>query len=271
MSAQATAPVTRLRTAFISDVHLGSKECQAAALLEFLESAHLDTLVLVGDIIDLWSLRKKIFWPQAHTDVIRAILGKAKRGTRVIYIPGNHDEEFRELDGAVFGNLEIHREHVHQTADGRKLLVLHGDEFDGAVRCSRWLELLGNATYGFALWLNRGCNLARRLFGLPYWSLASYLKHKIGNAVKYIDRFEHAAAHAAQRRGMDGVVCGHIHRAAIASIAGVLYCNDGDWVENCSLLVEDLNGRLALWNWTERRAVLQPIDATLPERLGQAA
>jgi len=271
MSAQAIAPATRLRTAFISDVHLGARECRADLLLEFLDSVQLDTLVVAGDLIDLWSLRKKVFWPPAHGEVIRAILAKAKRGTRVVYIPGNHDAEFRELAGAVFGNLEIHREHVHVTADGRKLLVLHGDEFDGLVRCSRWLEWLGNAAYDFVLWLNRGFNFTRRLFGFPYWSLASWLKQRIGNAVEYIGRFEHAAAHAAQRRGMDGVICGHIHRARMTTLEGVLYCNDGDWVENCTTLVEDLNGRLTVWNWAERHAALTAVTAEVPARVGQAA
>jgi len=271
MHASARVPLTRLRTAFISDVHLGTKDCRAELLLEFLESVQLETLVLVGDIFDIWSMRKKVYWPQIHNDVVRAILGKAKRGTRVIYVPGNHDEVFRELDGTVFGNLEIHREHIHVTAEGRRLLVLHGDEFDGAVRCSRWLEWLGNRAYDFVLWLNHGFNSLRRLMGFPYWSLASYLKHKIANAVEYIGRFEQAAAHAARRRDVDGVICGHIHRAALREIDGVLYCNDGDWVESCSTLVEDLNGRLALWNWMERRAVAAPVAEVEPAGVGEAA
>jgi len=271
MPAPASAPATRLRTAFISDVHLGAKECRADLLLEFLDRVQLDSLVLAGDIIDLWSLRKKVFWPQAHNDVIRAILSKAKRGTRVIYVPGNHDQEFRELDGAVFGNLEIHREFVHVTADGRKLLVLHGDEFDGAVQYSRALTWLGSEMYDFALWVNRGFNAVRRLFGFPYWSLATWLKHKVGNAMEYIGRFEQAVAHAARRRGVDGVVCGHIHRAAMTTHDGLLYCNDGDWVESCSTLVEDLNGRLALWNWVERREELSPQLAAVSPHVEQAA
>jgi UDP-2,3-diacylglucosamine pyrophosphatase LpxH len=253
MSNVAASPVIRLRTVFVSDVHLGSKGCRADLLLEFLKSVHADTLVLVGDIIDVWSLRKTFFWPQAHNNVIRTILGMAKHGTRVIYVPGNHDEVFRELDGSVFGNLEIRNELIHETADGRRLLVLHGDEFDSVVKCSPWLAKLGSWVYEVVLRMNRYFNLIRRTFGFPYWSLASYLKHKVKNAVQYISNFEQAVAYAARKRGVHGVVCGHIHRAEITEVEGLLYCNDGDWVESCSTLVEDFNGRLMLWNWVEQR------------------
>ncbi|HET9472393.1 MAG TPA: UDP-2,3-diacylglucosamine diphosphatase [Steroidobacteraceae bacterium] len=246
------APV-RLRTAFVSDVHLGTKGCRADLLLDFLRSVHVDTLFLVGDIVDVWSLRKTLYWPQAHNNVIRAVLGMARHGTRVIYVPGNHDEVFRELAGSVFGNLQIQRESVHRTADGRTLLVLHGDEFDGVVQCSPWLAKLGASVYELTLRMNRYVNLVRRLFGFPYWSLASYLKHKVKNAVQYIGNFEQAVAYAARKRGVDGVVCGHIHRAEMTELDGLLYCNDGDWVESCTALVEDMNGRLALWNWVEQR------------------
>ena len=253
MSAPATSFSIRLRTAFISDVHLGTRGCRADLLLEFLKSVHLDTLVLVGDIVDVWSLRRSLFWPQAHNNVIRAILGMARHGTRVIYVPGNHDEVFRELDGSVFGNLEIRREFIHATADGRRLLVLHGDEFDAVVQCGPWLARLGSRAYDLTLRMNRYVNVVRRTLGFPDWSLAAYLKHKVKNAVQYIGNFERAVAHAARKRGVDGVVCGHIHRAEIATLEGLLYCNDGDWVESCTTLVEDFNGRLALWNWTEQR------------------
>lgn len=271
MSAPAASNPIRLRTAFVSDVHLGTRGCRADLLLEFLKSVHVDTLVLVGDIIDLWSLRRSVFWPQEHNNVIRTLLGKAKHGTRVIYVPGNHDEVFRELVGSVFGNLEVQREYVHQTADGRRLLVLHGDEFDGVVKCSRWLALLGVCVYDVLLRLNRYLNLLRRALGFPYWSLASYLKHKSRNAVEHIRKFEQAAAFAARRRGMDGVVCGHIHRAAMTTLDGVLYCNDGDWVDNCTSLVEDLNGRLTLWRWAEQRERLRSMSAPSTEAIGRAA
>jgi len=243
----------RLRAVFISDVHLGSRGCRADLLLEFLKSIDVDYLFLVGDIVDLWSLRKNFFWPQEHNDVLRTILGKAKDGTRVIYIPGNHDADLREFCGSVFGKLEIHREFVHSTRDGRRLLVMHGDEFDAVVKCSPWLARLGSSAYDFTLRLNRWFNAARRLFGYPYWSLASYLKSRVSNAVQYISSFENAAAHAARRRGVDGVVCGHIHRPQVSDIDGIAYCNDGDWVESCSALVEDMNGSLALWSWPQMR------------------
>jgi UDP-2,3-diacylglucosamine pyrophosphatase LpxH len=247
------APSLRLRSAFISDIHLGARGCRADLLLEFLKSVHVDTLYLLGDVVDVWSLQRNVFWPQAHNDVVRALLGKAKHGTRVIFVPGNHDEVFRELAGSVFGNLEIHREYVHETADGRRFLVLHGDEFDGVVKCSRWLAQLGTWVYDALLWTNRHVNAARRSLGFPHWSLVSYLKQMSRNAVRYIANFEEAVAYAAYRRGVDGVVCGHIHRPALTKLNGVLYCNDGDWIESCSALVEDLNGRLSLWNWVEQR------------------
>jgi UDP-2,3-diacylglucosamine pyrophosphatase LpxH len=244
---------TKLRTVFVSDVHLGSRGCRADLLLEFLKSVEVEYLFLVGDIVDLWAMRKSFFWPQEHNNVLRIILSKAKKGTRVIYIPGNHDEDLREFCGTVFGNLEIHREFVHRMSDGRQLLVMHGDEFDTVVKCSPWLAKFGSSAYDFTLGLNRYFNSLRRLFGYPYWSLANYLKHKVKNAVQYISSFERAVAHEARKRGVDGVVCGHIHRAEITDIDGVMYCNDGDWVESCSALVEDMNGRLALWSWPEMR------------------
>jgi UDP-2,3-diacylglucosamine pyrophosphatase LpxH len=251
------SPKLRLRTVFISDIHLGSRGCRADLLLEFLKSVEVDYLFLVGDIVDLWAMRKNFYWPQEHNNVLRVVLGKAKNGTRVIYVPGNHDEDLREFCGSVFGNLEIHREYVHRMHDGRQLLVMHGDEFDTVVKCSPWLAKLGSSVYDFLLGLNTHVNAIRRWFKLPYWSLASYLKHKAKSAVQYIASFEQAVAHAARKRGVDGVVCGHIHRAEISDIDGVQYCNDGDWVESCTALVEDMNGRLALWSWPEMRGQMR--------------
>ena len=244
----------RLRAVFVSDVHLGSRGCRADLLLEFLKSVDVEYLFLVGDIVDLWSLRKNFYWPQEHNNVLRTILGKAKGGTRVIYIPGNHDADLRDFCGSVFGNLEIHGEFVHETRDGRRLLVMHGDEFDALVKCSPWLARLGSSAYDLTLHLNRYFNAVRRVLGFPYWSLASYLKSRVKNAVQYISSFENAAAHAARQRGVDGVVCGHIHRPEISDINGIVYCNDGDWVESCSALVEDMNGSLSLWSWPQMRA-----------------
>jgi len=253
-SAQRTT--LRTRSIFISDVHLGFKGCQAQYLLDFLRRVECDTVYLVGDIIDLWALSRSFYWPQAHNDVIRTILGKAKHGTRVVYVPGNHDRIFRDHDGLVMGNVEIQREAVHQTADGRRFLVLHGDEFDSIVRASPWLESLGSHAYSMALTANRYVNAIRQRFGYPYWSLAAFMKHKVKNAVQYITGFEKALAAAARERGLDGVICGHIHRAEITEIDGMTYCNDGDWVESCTALVEDFSGRLSLLRWTESQAVL---------------
>ena len=207
-----------------------------------------------------------------HNNVIRTILGKAKHGTRVIYIPGNHDSVFRDYDGMVFGNVEIRREAVHETADGRRFLVLHGDEFDSVIKASPLLEALGNRAYAFILRLNRYVNFFRRRFGFPYWSIAAYLKHKVKNAVKYIANFERALADEAKRRGLDGMICGHIHRAEITDIDGVLYCNDGDWVESCTTLTEDFDGRLALLRWTEQqgsRRAHRRTPRALPHRTGR--
>jgi UDP-2,3-diacylglucosamine pyrophosphatase LpxH len=260
----------RLRSVFISDIHLGFKGCSAELLLDFLHHVEMDTLFLVGDIIDVWSMKKSMFWPQAHNNVVRTILGKAKRGTKVIFVPGNHDEVFREFDGAVFGNLEIHREYVHTGAGGLRMLVLHGDEFDSVVKCSPWLARLGSDIYDVLLAVNPLINWFRRQFDLPHWSLAAYLKNKTKTAVQYIGSFEEAVAAAARKRNVDAVVCGHIHRAEIRDIGGVLYCNDGDWVESCSSLVEDMNGHLRLIDWPRLRAQQAAVPVRVPV-VGQAA
>ena len=256
METTAPRPTIRLRTVFLSDTHLGFKGCRAEFLLDFLRRVECEQIYLVGDIIDVWSLTRAFYWPQAHNDVIRTILGKAKHGTHVVYVPGNHDRPFRDHDGLVLGNVEIRRQAVHCTADGRWLLVLHGDEFDSIVRASPLLESVGNQAYSLALTLNRWLNTLRRALGYPYWSLSTFLKDRVKNAVKYIANFERAIAAEARRRGLDGVVCGHIHRAEIRDIDGITYCNDGDWVESCTALVEDFQGRLSLLRWTEHAEVL---------------
>lgn len=256
MQTPAPRPTIRLRTVFLSDTHLGFKGCRAEFLLDFLRRVECEQLYLVGDIIDVWSLTRSFYWPQAHNDVIRTILGKAKHGTQVVYVPGNHDRPFRDHDGLVLGNVEIRRQAVHCTADGRWLLVLHGDEFDSIVRASPLLESVGSQAYAIALTLNRWLNTLRRALGYPYWSLSAFLKDRVKNAVKYIANFERAIAAEARRRGLDGVVCGHIHRAEIRDIDGITYCNDGDWVESCTALVEDFQGRLSLLRWTEQAEVL---------------
>jgi UDP-2,3-diacylglucosamine pyrophosphatase LpxH len=237
----------RLRSIFLSDVHLGSRDCRARELLDFLSGVETDYLFLVGDIVDFWSLRRSFHWPQEHNDVLRMVLAKAREGTQVIYVPGNHDEDIREFCGSQFGNLKIRRKYVHSTADGRELLVMHGDEFDTAVKCSRWLARFGATAYELMMRINRGVNLCRRAFGMPYWSLATYVKQRLGNAVRYVAAFETAAAQAARSRKLDGIICGHIHRPGVREIEGILYCNDGDWVESCTALVESMSGQLSLW------------------------
>ena len=241
----------RLRSVWISDIHLGFRGCSADFLLDFLHKVECDYLYLVGDIIDVWEMKKRMFWPQAHNNVIRTVLGKAKHNTKVIYVPGNHDEVLRDFDGAVFGNVEIHNEVIHTTADDRKLLILHGDQFDSVVKISPLLAKVGSRLYEYLLWANRYVNMVRRKLGFSYWSLAAFLKHKVKNAVQYISNFEEAVAHEAARQGVDGVVCGHIHRAEITRIHDIDYYNCGDWVESCTALVEHPNGQMEILNWAE--------------------
>lgn len=242
----------RLRTVFISDTHLGTAGCNADLLLDFLRSVKPETLYLVGDIIDGWRLKKGWYWPPRHNDVVRRILKMAKQGTRVIYVPGNHDEALRDFVGLNFGGVAVVAEAIHTTADGRKLLVLHGDEFDGVVLYARWLAFLGDHAYSLLLRLNIAFNAVRRRLGLPYWSLSAHLKRRVKNAVEFVCRFEEAVAHAARERGADGVVCGHIHTAEIRDMLGITYMNDGDWVESCTALVEHADGGMEIWDWAER-------------------
>ncbi len=238
----------RVRAAFISDLHLGTRECQAEEIAAFLQQVEMDTLYLVGDVVDLWSMRRGIYWPAAHHEVLRLIVGKVRAGTRVVYVPGNHDELARLLTGSVLAGVEVHEECVHVTRDGRRMLVMHGDAFDTAVRFSPALKLIGSALYSLILLANRPVNALRMVAGLPRWSLVSWLKARVGNAMTYVQRFEQAAAAAAAARKVDGIVCGHIHRPHVAQMDGVLYCNDGDWVEHCTALVEDRNGVLSIWD-----------------------
>ena len=239
----------RYRAVFISDLHLGTAGCQAVALLDFLRHHPSQTLYLVGDIIDGWQLRRKWFWPQAHNDVVQKLLRRARKGCRVVFVPGNHDEFARQFDGHHFGGIEVHKEAVHTTLDGRHLWVVHGDHFDGVIQYAKWLAYVGDHLYEFILKVNRHFNSLRARMGLPYWSLSQYLKHKVKTAVNYVSDFEGAVAAEARSRGYQGVVCGHIHRPEMRHIDGTLYCNDGDWVESLSALVEHLDGRLELVHW----------------------
>lgn len=241
------------RAVWISDIHLGTPGCKAELLLDFLKSIECETLYLVGDIVDGWQLKKGWYWPARHNDVIRRWLKMAKHGTRVIYVPGNHDELFRDYVGLNFGGIELAHQCIHVTADGRSLLVLHGDEFDGVVLCAKWLALLGDQAYTLLLKLNGIINRVRRMLGKPYWSLSALLKRRIKNAVEFISNFEQAVAHAAYEQGVDGVICGHIHTAEVRQIGTVTYYNDGDWVESCTALVEHTNGRMEIIDWAARK------------------
>jgi UDP-2,3-diacylglucosamine pyrophosphatase LpxH len=241
----------RFRAIWISDVHLGTTGCQAQRLLEFLRATESETLYLVGDIIDGWQLKRRWYWEQAHNDVVQTVLKKAKKGTKVIFVPGNHDEAIRQFIDLDFGGIRVRDELVHTTAQGKRMLVLHGDRFDGVIACAKWLAYVGDNLYTMILKWNQWLNSARARAGLPYWSLSQYLKLKVKNAVSYITSFENALAAEARRRGLDGVICGHIHKPEIRDIDGIRYCNDGDWVESLSALVEEPSGELRLVSWQE--------------------
>ena len=244
----------RYRAIWISDVHLGTRGCNAGMLIDFLDHVDSDMLYLVGDMIDGWRLKKRFYWPPLHNDVVRRLLKRAKRGTRVVYIPGNHDEVFRQFAGMDFGGIAIRRKAIHETADCRRLLILHGDEFDAITLAHRWLAHVGDTAYTALLIANRAVNGARRRLGLPYWSLSKHAKAKVKNAVAFISHFEEVVARAAGSRGVDGVVCGHIHTAEMRQIAGLAYYNDGDWVESCTALVEHRDGRMELLHWADEIA-----------------
>ncbi len=248
-AAEQTHEAPRYRAIFISDLHIGTPGFQADALLDFLKHHPCQVLYLVGDIVDGWQLRRRWFWPQSHNDVVQKLLRRARKGCRVIYVPGNHDEFARAFVGHAFGGVEVQEEAVHVTATGQRLWVVHGDLFDGVIQCAKWLAHVGDWLYEFTLKLNRHLNRLRARLGLEYWSLSAYLKHKVKKAVNFISDFEVAVAHEARRRGFDGVVCGHIHHAEIRTVEGVLYCNDGDWVESRTALVEHMDGRLEIVHW----------------------
>ncbi|PYJ39371.1 MAG: UDP-2,3-diacylglucosamine hydrolase [Verrucomicrobia bacterium] len=238
----------RYRSAWISDAHLGTRGCNAAALLDFLRENDFDTLYIVGDLIDIWSLRRGIYWPQQHNDVIQKILRKARKGTHVIYIPGNHDELVSDFCGT-YGNIEIKQTAIHVTASGERILIIHGHELDAVVQNVKWLAFAGDVGYQFLLSLNPLINFVRRRFGLGYWSLSAYAKRRVKDAVSFIGKFEAAVAHYAKRYRVDAVLCGHIHSAAIREFGNVTYYNCGDWVESCTALVEGEDGILSMINY----------------------
>jgi UDP-2,3-diacylglucosamine pyrophosphatase LpxH len=251
------------RTLFLSDIHLGLRQARVRELNEFLSGVEAERIVLVGDIVDALSLARRAFWTAEHTQVVRTLLARQRAGARLIYIPGNHDASLAMLAQMLRGQFEVHREWVHRTARGERLLVLHGDQFDGALPCPRWLARLGDVLHGTMVQLNHTINNVRRALGRPYWPLAECLKLSIGSSLRYIEQFELFAARHAQRRGYDGVVCGHIHRANLRRIAGTLYGNTGDWVESCSALIESKHGTLELLRWPHSRPPLRRSAAAL--------
>lgn len=236
----------QVRAIWVSDVHLGTKASKAAALSEFLAGYRAESLYLVGDIVDGWALRKSWYWDAAHNDVVRLLLKAAREGTQVRLLCGNHDEFLRDWIGQNFGGIQIQEEAEHRTADGRRLLILHGDRFDLVVRGSPWLAHLGDWAYRMLMVVNTGFNWVRRKLGLRYWSLSLFLKQKVKAAVAYGNSFEDAVTREAKERGFDGVVCGHIHKPEIRPHAGILYLNSGDWVESCTALVEEMDGTIHL-------------------------
>ncbi len=258
---------TIYRTLFLSDVHLGSRGCQAELLLDFLKNNDAATIYLVGDMIDGWQLKNRWYWPQAHNDVVQKLLRKVRKGVRVIYLPGNHDEFARDYIGSVFGGVEVADHAFHMTADKKRLLIVHGDQFDIVVKHARWLAYLGDWAYTFALWSNLWLNKIRRKLGFTYWSLSAWAKLKVKNAVNFIGAFEAALVEAARRHNADGVVCGHIHHAVIRDVGGITYVNIGDFVESCTAVAEHDDGSLEILHWQmtseeRRRAALTATEGT---------
>ncbi len=241
----------RFRTLFISDVHLGARGSQADRLLDFLRTHDADTIYLVGDIVDGWALKSSWHWPQSHNDFVQKMLRKARKGAKIIYVPGNHDEFLRNYYGTHFGGIDVVENAVHTGVDGKRYFVIHGDVFDLVVQNARWLAHLGDKAYDFAIQMNRFVNFFRRMFGVPYWSLSQWAKQKVKNAVNYIGAFEKTLAGEARRHGAEGVICGHIHYATIREEQGIRYMNCGDWVESCTALVEHEDGRFEIITWTD--------------------
>ncbi|WP_309084490.1 UDP-2,3-diacylglucosamine diphosphatase [Chelativorans sp.] len=249
----------RFRTIFLSDIHLGSKPAKAEFLIDFLRHHDADTIYLVGDIVDGWRLRRSWHWPQAHNDVVQKLLRKARKGTRIFYIAGNHDEFLRPFQGVHFGGIVVSDRAIHEAADGRRFLVLHGDQFDAVVHNARWLAYFGDKAYDAAIVVNRVVAVVRRLLGRPYWSFSSWAKVKVKKAVKFISSFQNVLAQEALRSGVDGVICGHIHHAAMEEIDGIRYMNTGDWVESCTALVEDFDGNFEIVTWAKTARVTEPV------------
>lgn len=252
-----------VRSIFLSDIHLGTRACQADRLLDFLRNYSAENVFLIGDIVDFWSMSRGIHWTPAQNTFVQKILRRARRGERVVFIPGNHDEALREYAGVAFGDIVVVPEHVHELADGRRFLLLHGDEFDQITRHHRWVAILGDMAYNTLVLANGTLSRIRRRLGRPgYWSLAGYAKRRVKKALQFIFDFEDAAIHSARQRGLDGIICGHIHSAALREIGGLTYVNCGDWVDSCTAIVEHGDGRLELVAWG---TLTSSIPAELPE------
>lgn len=257
----------RFRTLFISDLHLGSRGCQADALAAFLKAHECDQLYLVGDIIDGWRLKRSLYWPQSHSNVLRRLLTLTKRGTELIFVTGNHDEFLRRYSDHSFGNLKLVDRAEHRTADGRRFLVIHGDEYDVITRYHRWIAFLGDVGYNLLLSVNRVNNYFRERLGFGRWSLSAWVKHRVKRAVNFISDFEGAVAYACEREGFQGVICGHIHHAEMRRVGNIEYLNCGDWVESCTALAEDDEGKIHLLYWHEEVAAYREVPARAPAPL----
>src|SRR5438093_6584561 len=256
--------VRRVRAVWISDVHLGRPRAKAGPLLDFWREYEFETLYVVGDLIDIWQLRRGIYWPQQHNDVIQKILRKSRKGTRTVYIPGNHDDLLAKFYGA-YGNIPVQKHAIHRLADGRRMLVIHGHELDTVVQNVKWLAFAGDVGYQFLLSLNPVINFVRRRFGLGYWSLSAYAKKRVEDAVSFIGRFEEEIVRYARKFSVDAVLCGHIHSAAIRQVGAVTYYNCGDWVETCSALVEGSDGKVEMVSYLPRlqRAQMRSLQREL--------
>ncbi|MDO6527982.1 UDP-2,3-diacylglucosamine diphosphatase [Motilimonas sp. 1_MG-2023] len=248
------------RTVWLSDVHLGFKDCKAEYLIQFLQSMRCDKLILAGDIVDFWALKRQVYWPESHMKVVQLLLDIARQGTQVIYVPGNHDAAIRQLGQPELNLAQIHHQYQHTTSLGLKVLVIHGDEFDAMVCYSKITSFIGDLSYDLLLFLNRHVYHLRKRLGFNYWSLAGYIKERIPKANIAISRFRHAAMAYGRRKGVNMVVCGHIHHPEMVTEGDMIYTNLGDWVENCSALVEELDGNLHLVRSTEQTEFLQHLD-----------
>jgi UDP-2,3-diacylglucosamine pyrophosphatase LpxH len=249
------------RTIFLSDLHLGAKGAQAELVLDFLQHNDARTIYLVGDFIDGWKLKRGWYWPQAHNDVVQILLAKARDGARIVLLPGNHDEFLREFVGLRFGALELAETALHAAADGRVYLVIHGDQFDAVVLHAGWLARIGDWAYVLAMGVSSLISAVRRRMGLTYWSFSAWAKHKVKKAVNFVSSFEALLTQEARRRGAQGVICGHIHHAAMRDLDGIAYLNCGDWVESCTALVEDAEGRFSIIRWRDERQAKPLVDA----------